>query len=252
MCRLRRTAQPLLGQPLRQQLSRPRQPSRYRRGSRRRCATSDSAWRRSASSAARRRFIGTGVRDRAVSRKDDAILFAACFDANGGLFEALLGPEDAIVSDALNHASIIDGIRLCKAKRYRFANSNMDELEDRLKQADAEGARLKLIATDGVFSMDGYVANLPAICALAERYGAMVMVDDCHATGHLGAGGARHAGAHRRRRARRHRHRHLRQDAGRRHGRLRRCAQPIVDIFGSTPGPISFPTAWRRRLLPAR
>jgi len=121
--------------------------------------------------------------------KDDAILFAACFDANGGLFEPLLSAEDAIISDALNHASIIDGIRLCKAKRYRFANSDMDELETRLKEADADGARFKLIATDGVFSMDGYVAKLPAICDLAERYGAFVMVDDCHAHGHLGEGG---------------------------------------------------------------
>ena len=122
-------------------------------------------------------------------RKDDAILFAACFDANGGLFEPLLGEEDAIVSDALNHASIIDGIRLCKAKRYRFANGDMDELDDRLKQARSDGARTILIATDGVFSMDGHVANLPAICDLAERHGAMVMIDDCHATGHLGAAG---------------------------------------------------------------
>jgi glycine C-acetyltransferase len=118
--------------------------------------------------------------------KDDAILFAACFDANGGLFEPLLGPEDAIISDALNHASIIDGVRLSKAKRYRFANGDIDELEDRLKQANKDGARFKLIATDGVFSMDGYIANLPEICDLAERHGALVMVDDCHATGHLG------------------------------------------------------------------
>lgn len=121
--------------------------------------------------------------------KDDAILFAACFDANGGLFEPLLTADDAIVSDALNHASIIDGIRLCKARRYRFANSDMDELEAQLKQADADGARFKLIATDGVFSMDGYVAKLKEICDLAERYGAFVMVDDCHAHGHLGEGG---------------------------------------------------------------
>jgi glycine C-acetyltransferase len=118
--------------------------------------------------------------------KDDAILFAACFDANGGIFEPLLGPEDAIISDALNHASIIDGVRLSKAKRYRFANSDINELEDRLNEADKDGARFKLIATDGVFSMDGHVANLPAICDLAERHGALVMVDDCHATGHLG------------------------------------------------------------------
>jgi glycine C-acetyltransferase len=121
--------------------------------------------------------------------KDDAILFAACFDANGGLFETLLGPEDAIVSDALNHASIIDGMRLSKAKRYRYAASDMNALEDQLKQARADGARFRMIATDGVFSMDGHVANLEDICALADRYDAMVMVDDCHATGHLGEGG---------------------------------------------------------------
>jgi glycine C-acetyltransferase len=121
--------------------------------------------------------------------KDDAILFAACFDANGGLFEPLLSAEDAIISDALNHASIIDGIRLSKATRYRFANSDMDELETRLKEADAGGARFKLIATDGVFSMDGTVAKLPQICDLAERYGAFVMVDDAHAHGHLGERG---------------------------------------------------------------
>ncbi|PWJ93867.1 MULTISPECIES: glycine C-acetyltransferase [Mesorhizobium] len=121
--------------------------------------------------------------------KDDAILFAACFDANGGIFEVLLGAEDAIISDSLNHASIIDGVRLSRAKRYRFLNSDMNELEDRLKEAAADGARFKLIVTDGVFSMDGYVANLPAICDLAERYGALVMVDDCHATGHIGEAG---------------------------------------------------------------
>ena len=125
--------------------------------------------------------------ERTIARylnKDDAILFAACFDANGGVFEPLLDADDAIISDSLNHASIIDGVRLCKARRYRFANGDMNDLEDRLKEADREGARFKLIATDGVFSMDGYVANLAAICNLAERYGAVVMVDDCHATGH--------------------------------------------------------------------
>jgi glycine C-acetyltransferase len=130
--------------------------------------------------------------EQAIARhlgKDDAIAFAACFDANGGVFEPLMGEEDAIISDSLNHASIIDGMRLSKAKRYRFANSDMNELEDRLKEADAGGARFKLIATDGVFSMDGYVAKLPEICALAERYGALVLVDDCHATGHLGEKG---------------------------------------------------------------
>ncbi|MBS0564234.1 MAG: glycine C-acetyltransferase [Proteobacteria bacterium] len=121
--------------------------------------------------------------------KDDAILFAACFDANGGLFEPLLGPEDAVISDALNHASIIDGIRLCKAQRYRYANSDMGELEARLNEARAKGARFILIATDGVFSMDGYLANLREITALAAKYGALVMVDDCHATGFIGPQG---------------------------------------------------------------
>ncbi|WP_281990602.1 glycine C-acetyltransferase [Sulfitobacter geojensis] len=122
--------------------------------------------------------------------KDDSILFAACFDANGGLFEPLLGPEDAIISDALNHASIIDGIRLCKAKRYRYANSDMDDLETQLKAAKADGARFIMIATDGVFSMDGYLAKLPEIAELAETYGALVMVDDCHSTGFMGPKGA--------------------------------------------------------------
>ena len=121
---------------------------------------------------------------------DDSILFAACFDANGGVFEPLLGPEDAIVSDALNHASIIDGIRLCKAKRYRYANSDMDDLEAQLKQARADGARFVMVATDGVFSMDGYLAKLPEIRALADKYDALLMVDDCHATGFMGPKGA--------------------------------------------------------------
>ena len=121
--------------------------------------------------------------------KDDAILFAACFDANGGLFGPLLGPEDAIISDALNHASIIDGVRLCKAKRYRFANSDMDDLETQLKIARKDGARHIMIATDGVFSMDGYLAKLPEITELAAKYDALVMVDDCHATGFMGPKG---------------------------------------------------------------
>ena len=121
--------------------------------------------------------------------KDDAILFAACFDANGGLFEPLLGPEDAIISDALNHASIIDGIRLSKARRYRFANSDLADLQAQLEKARAEGARHVMIATDGVFSMDGYLAKLPEITALAARFDAQVMVDDCHATGFMGPGG---------------------------------------------------------------
>ena len=120
---------------------------------------------------------------------EDSILYAACFDANGGVFEPLLGPEDAIISDSLNHASIIDGIRLCKAKRFRYANSDMVDLEAKLKEAKAAGARHIMIATDGVFSMDGYIAKLDEICDLADKYDALVMVDDCHATGFLGKGG---------------------------------------------------------------
>jgi glycine C-acetyltransferase len=120
---------------------------------------------------------------------DDSILFAACFDANGGLFEPLLGAEDAVVSDALNHASIIDGIRLCKARRYRYAHSDMADLETQLKKARADGARYIMIATDGVFSMDGTLAQLPEITDLATRFDALVMVDDCHATGVMGPSG---------------------------------------------------------------
>jgi glycine C-acetyltransferase len=123
------------------------------------------------------RFFGT----------DDAILYSSCFDANGGLFETLLGEEDAVISDALNHASIIDGIRLCKAERHRYANGDMAELEELLKKT--QGKRLRLVATDGVFSMDGYLARLDAICDLADRYRAMVMVDDSHATGFIGPTG---------------------------------------------------------------
>jgi glycine C-acetyltransferase len=124
-------------------------------------------------------FLGTG----------DTILYSSCFDANGGLFETLLGPEDAVISDELNHASIIDGIRLCRAQRYRYRNRDLADLEARLHAAHAAGARFKLIATDGVFSMDGSIAPLREICDLAERHGALVMVDDSHATGVLGAGG---------------------------------------------------------------
>lgn len=120
---------------------------------------------------------------------DDAILFAAAFDANGGVFEPLLDEADAIISDTLNHASIIDGVRLCKARRYRFATNDMDDLERVLKQTRAEGVRTILIATDGVFSMDGTIANLSAIADLADRYNAVTLVDDCHATGFIGAGG---------------------------------------------------------------
>lgn len=120
---------------------------------------------------------------------EDAILYSSCFDANGGLFETLLGPDDAVISDALNHASIIDGVRLCKAKRYRYANNNMEDLEAKLKEAADAGAAVKLIATDGVFSMDGIIANLQGICDLAEKYDALVMVDDSHASGFVGQTG---------------------------------------------------------------
>ena len=125
------------------------------------------------------RFLGT----------EDTILYSSCFDANGGLFETLLGAEDAIISDELNHASIIDGIRLCKAQRYRYKNNNLEDLEAKLKEADANKARFKMIATDGVFSMDGFIANLKGICDLADKYNALVMVDDSHAVGFLGKTG---------------------------------------------------------------
>jgi glycine C-acetyltransferase len=133
------------------------------------------------------RFLGT----------EDAILYSSCFDANGGLFETLLGEEDAIISDALNHASIIDGVRLSKAKRFRYANNDLADLEAKLKEADAAGARFKMIATDGVFSMDGIIANLKGITDLAQRYNAILMVDDSHAVGFVGAhgrGSAEHSG----------------------------------------------------------
>ncbi|HDX8591302.1 TPA: glycine C-acetyltransferase [Aeromonas dhakensis] len=143
------------------------------------------------------RFIcGTQDQHKALEQKlsaflgtEDTILYSSCFDANGGLFETLFGTEDAIISDALNHASIIDGVRLCKAKRYRYANNDMAELEAQLKQADADGARFKLIATDGVFSMDGVIADLKSICDLADKYDALVMVDDSHAVGFIGENG---------------------------------------------------------------
>jgi glycine C-acetyltransferase len=120
---------------------------------------------------------------------EDAILYSSCFDANGGVFETLLGPEDAVISDELNHASIIDGIRLCKARRYRYGNCDMASLEERLGEANRDGARFKLVVTDGVFSMDGFMAPLAQICALCEKHGAMVMIDDSHAVGFVGRTG---------------------------------------------------------------
>ena len=125
----------------------------------------------------------------AFSGMDDAILYSSCFDANGGLFETLLGAEDAVISDELNHASIIDGVRLCKAKRYRYKNNNMDALRECLEDARANGCKKILIATDGVFSMDGYIANLQGICDLAEEFDALVMVDDSHSVGFMGSHG---------------------------------------------------------------
>lgn len=125
------------------------------------------------------KFLGT----------DDTILYSSCFDANGGLFETILSENDAVISDELNHASIIDGVRLCKAKRYRYKNNDMGDLEERLKEADAAGARVKLIATDGVFSMDGIICNLKGVCDLADQYNALVMVDDSHAVGFVGKHG---------------------------------------------------------------
>ncbi|MBQ8579900.1 MAG: glycine C-acetyltransferase [Oscillospiraceae bacterium] len=143
------------------------------------------------------RFIcGTQEQHRTLEKKiahflsmDDTILYSSCFDANGGLFEVLLGAEDAVISDELNHASIIDGVRLCKAKRFRYKNNNMDDLRAQLEAAQAAGCRTKLIATDGVFSMDGYIANLKAICDLADEFDALVMVDDSHAVGFVGKTG---------------------------------------------------------------
>ncbi len=122
-------------------------------------------------------------------KKDDTILYSSCFDANGGLFETLLGKEDAVISDELNHASIIDGVRLCKAARYRYKNNDMADLEAKLIEADENGARIKLIATDGVFSMDGIIADLKGVCDLADKYGALVMIDDSHASGFVGKTG---------------------------------------------------------------
>ena len=143
------------------------------------------------------RFIcGTQEQHRVLEQKiaaflglDDTILYSSCFDANGGLFETLLGPEDAVISDELNHASIIDGVRLCKAKRYRYKNNNMEDLRAQLEAATEAGCRTKLIATDGVFSMDGYIADLKSICDLADEFDALVMVDDSHAVGFVGKTG---------------------------------------------------------------
>ena len=154
----------------------------------------------------------------ALLRTEATILYSSCFDANGGLFEVLLDDSDAVISDELNHASIIDGIRLCKADRYRYRNRDMADLEAQLKAADS--ARRRLVVTDGVFSMDGYLAPLADICDLAERYDAMVMVDDSHAVGFVGRDRRRYPGSRRGAGPNRHRVRHPRQGAGRRVRRL--------------------------------
>ncbi len=143
------------------------------------------------------RFIcGTQTIHKLLERKisqflgtEDTILYSSCFDANGGLFETILSPEDAVISDELNHASIIDGVRLCKAKRFRYQNNSMEDLEAKLQEAERAGAKNKLVTTDGVFSMDGYIANLAGVCELADKYGAWVHFDDCHATGFVGRTG---------------------------------------------------------------
>ena len=207
-------------QLLRQQLPRPRRPSardrRRARGARR-------ARLRPGLGALHLRHAGPpqGARGphRAFLGTEDTILYGSCFDANGGLFETLLGEEDAIISDALNHASIIDGVRLCKAERRRYAHDDMDELEQPSSRPRRD-ARLRLIATDGVFSMDGDIAPLAAICDLAEHYGALVMVDDSPRHRLRRPDRPRHAGALRGRRTRRHHHRHARQGARRRQRRL--------------------------------
>ena len=169
---------------------------------------------------------------------DDTILYSSCFDANGGLFETILDEQDAVISDALNHASIIDGIRLCKARRLRYDNNDMAQLEQRLQEA--ADARYRLIATDGVFSMDGVIADLPAICDLADQYDAMVMVDDSHAVGFVGDWRPRHARVLRRDGSRRHHHRHARQGAGRSVRRLHGGRREVIDWLRQRSRPYLF------------
>ena len=187
--------------------------------------------------------IGTG--NRRFLEMDDAILYAAAFDANGGVFEPLLTAEDAIVSDSLNHASIIDGIRLCKAKRYRFENNNMADLESKLAEAAAASARTIVIATDGVFSMDGTLANIPALRRLADEYDALLLVDDCHSTGILGATRPGDSGAFWAKRG--YHHGYPGQEPGWR-GRWICCGSAAGDrhVCGSDLVPICFPIRCHR------
>ena len=227
---------------------------RDRRGrARRRSTRGATAWRRCASSAARRSCTRSSrQRSPRSSAPTTPSSTRRCFDANGGLFETLLGEEDAIITDELNHACIIDGIRLCKAKRFRYATTTWPTWRRKLAEADAAGARFKLIATDGVFSMDGIIANLQAICDLADRYDALVMVDDSHAVGFVGASGRgtpEHCGVE------------GRVDIitgtlgkalGGASGGYTRAAREIVDCCASARGRICSPTRWRRASPPPR
>ncbi len=182
---------------------------------------------------------------------EDTILYSSCFDANGGLFETLLGAEDAVISDELNHASIIDGIRLSKAQRFRYKNRDMADLEEQLKAA--QSARFRMIATDGVFSMDGYIAPLREICDLAEKYHAMVMVDDSHAVGFVGQTGPRLARARGSHGPRRHLHGHAGQGAGRGQRRLyQRCETAHRAAAAALAALSCFRIPCRRRLWPLR
>ena len=191
--------------------------------------------------AALTKFLGT----------EDTILYPSCFDANGGLFETLLGAEDAVISDELNHASIIDGVRLCKAQRYRYKNSDMADLEAQLQAAKVRASVSS--RPDGVFSMDGTIANLKGICDLAEKYDALVMVDDAHAAGFHRQDRARHAGILRRAGQDRRDHGNVRQSARRRERRLHERAEGDRRArSGNVRGPISSPTPSRRRSSPRR
>ena len=226
------------GQLLREQLPRPRQPPGDRRRGARRASRRGATGSPACGSSAARRTSTSGSKQQ-IARffgKDDSILYISCFDANGGLFEPLLGEQDAILSDELNHASIIDGVRLCKAQRFRYKHNDMADLKAKLEEA--KGCRFKLIFTDSVFSMDGDLAKLPDICDLADQYDAAVGIDDCHATGHLGADRPRRGRGTRRPRPHRRHHQHARQDARRRqrrvHGGERRgrglAAEPVAAV----------------------
>ena len=177
---------------------------------------------------------------------DDTILYSSCFDANGGLFETILTADDAVISDELNHASIIDGVRLCKAKRFRYKNNNMEDLEVQLKAADEAGARVKLIATDGVFSMDGIICNLKGVCDLADKYNALVMVDDSHAVGFVGKTGrgtAEHCGVE----GRVNQYHRYSWKSSRRSVGGYTSGRKIIDLLRQRSRPCYSPTHWLRQ-----